>query len=338
MADIKDIVKVAVDARKGRVEKYSVAQSQELIRQALIEANNGSTTLNYKDIRDGKCQGLFAIVEELLSATVVDGIQEDDFFMAMVDFRNVKLGDKNLFRVKDSNLYVVAEAADGTMGIRRQRLAGATDVEIETSLKVVRIYEELNRILSGRVDWNEMVDLVGQSFKNQLLNEVYGLWDNVTAEQIGGAVYFPVAGTYDEDALLDVIAHVEAAANGQSATIIGTKKAIRSLVPSIKGNLYENDMFNYGYAGKFYGSPVVVVPQRHQVGSTEFVLDDNVITIIAGDQKPIKVVYEGESFMHFVDPFSNADLTQECYFAEKYGIGLVTASDNGGIGRYEMTD
>lgn len=75
MAEMKDIVKLAVDAYRGNVEKYSVGQSQDTLRQALIEANNGKTTLNYKDIRDGKCNGLFTLLEEILSATVVEGLQ-----------------------------------------------------------------------------------------------------------------------------------------------------------------------------------------------------------------------------------------------------------------------
>ena len=70
MAEIKDIVKLAVDGYKGKVEKYSVGQSQELLRQALVEANGGSTVLDYKKIRDGKCTGLFSLLEETLSRTV----------------------------------------------------------------------------------------------------------------------------------------------------------------------------------------------------------------------------------------------------------------------------
>ena len=62
MAEMKDIVKVAVDAYHGNVEQYSVGQSMELLHKALIDANGGSTTLNYKNIRDGKCSGLFTSV------------------------------------------------------------------------------------------------------------------------------------------------------------------------------------------------------------------------------------------------------------------------------------
>ena len=160
-------------------------------------------------------------------------------------------------------------------------------------LKTVRIYEELNRVLAGRVDFNDFINKVSESFRQKLLNDIYTLWSGATADQFGGTTYFPVAGAYDEDELLDLISHVEAAANGQQATIIGTKKALRKLKASIQNDGAKDDLYNMGYYGKFYGTPVVAAPQRHKVGSTEFVFDDDVITIIAGDDKPIKVVYEG---------------------------------------------
>lgn len=336
MAEMKDIVKLAVDGYKGNVEKYSVAQSQEALRQALVEANNGSTTLNYKDIRDGKCNGLFTLIEEILSRTVVEGLQGDEYFNALVDFRNVAEGDQNLFLVEDNNLFVVAEAADGTQGIRRQRLGGVKETSIPTSLKVVRIYEELNRVLAGRVDFNEFIRKVAESFRQKLLNDIYALWSGATAAEMGGVAYFPTAGTYDEDDLLDLISHVEAAAGGKTATIIGTKKALRNLKESIMSDGAKDELHNMGYFGKFFGTPCVAVPQRHQIGSTNFVLDDDVLTIIAGDDKPIKVVYEGNPIVLMGDPMTNADFTQEYLYGEKYGMGIVLAGGNSGIGRYEF--
>lgn len=286
MAEMNDIVKLAVDAYHSNVEKYSVKQSMDVLRQALVDANGGSTTLDYKKIRDGECKGLFTLIETILTRTVVEGLQGDEFFNAMVDFRNVNEGDKNLFIVEDDNLFVVAEAADGTQGIRRQRLGGSTETSIPTKLHVVKIYEELNRVLSGRVDFNHFINKVAESVRQQLLNEIYTLWSGATAEQMGGVTYFPNAGSYDEDELLDLISHVEAAAGGKTATIVGTKKAIRNLKSAIVSDNAKNDLYNMGYYGKFYGTPVVVVPQRHKIGSSEFVMDDDVLTIIAGDDKP----------------------------------------------------
>ena len=339
MAEMNHIVKLAVDSYKGKVaEQYSDRNPQEVLREALIEANNGSTKLNYKDIRDGKCNGLFTIIEEILKQTVVDGLKEDDFFMSLVDFRNLAEGDQNLFVVEDNNLFVIDDAADGTQGIRRQRLGGATTASIPTSMKPVRIYDELNRVLAGRVDFNEMIDKVAESYRQKILNDIYALWSNATAEEMGGTIFFPAAGTYDEDDLLDLIAHVEAAAGGKQATIVGTKKALRNLVPSIQSDSSKEDLYNMGYYGKFYGSPVFAIPQRHRLGTTDFVMDDDVITIIAGDasSKPIKFVYEGDPIVLMGNPMTNADFTQEYFYGEKYGVGIVTAR-NSGIGRYEIS-
>lgn len=336
MTDMKEIVKLAIDSYKNRVEKYSQAQSQETLRQALIEANGGDTVLNYKNIRDGKCAGLFALLEETLNRTVVEGLQGDEFFNALVDFRNVAEGDKNLFLVEDSNLFVVAETADGTQGVRRQRLGGVSETSIPTSLKTVKIYEELNRVLSGRVDFNHLINKVAESFRQKLLNDIYTLWAGATADQFGGVTYFPVAGAYDEDKLLDLISHVEAAAGGKTATIIGTKKALRKLQSAIQSDSAKEDLYNLGYYGKFYGTPVIATPQRHKVGSTEFVMDDDMITIIAGDDKPIKCVYEGNPIVLMGDPLQNADFTQDYLYGEKYGLGIVLAGGNAGVGRYEI--
>lgn len=336
MTDMAKIVRVAVDAYKGCVKDYSIADSQSLITKGLVEYNNGKTYLDYKDIRDGKCPGLFSFLEETLSATVIEGLQGDEYFNALCDFRNVAEGDQNLFLVEDNELFVIADSADGTQGVRRQRLGGVSEAAINTSLKTVRIYEELNRVLAGRVDFNHFINKVAESFRQKLLNDVNTLWTGVTTEQLGGVTYFPEAGAYDEDELIDLISHVEAAAGGKTATIIGTKKALRALKDAINSDLAKNDLYNLGYVGKFYGTPVVAVPQRHKVGTTEFVMDDNFLTIIAGDDKPIKVVYEGNPIVLMGDPMSNADFTQEYFYGEKYGMGIVLAGGNAGIGRYEI--
>jgi hypothetical protein len=336
MAEMNEIVRLAVDAYHNAPTKYSLSESMDTLHQALVAANNGSTKLNYKDIRDGKCIGLFSIVEEILQRTIVEGFQGDEYFNTLVDFRNIALGDQNVFYVEDSDLFVVSDSADGVQGVRRQRLGGAEKVSIPTTFKTVKIYEELNRVLSGQVDFNFFIQKVSESFRQKLLNDIYSLWNSAIASDFGGTTYFPAAGTYNEDTLLDLIAHVESAAGGKQATILGTKKALRNLTPVIQGADAKSDLYNMGYYGKFYGTPVVATPQRHKVNSTEFVFPDNQLTIIAGDDKPIKCVYEGQSTVILGDPTKNQDLTQDYFYGEKYGMGIVLAGGNAGIGRYEI--
>ncbi len=332
--DRNEIVRLALDAYNGNVQKFSNAEAMDTLRQALVAANNGSTVVDYKAIRDGKCVGLFSIIEEIITKTVEEGLTDDAYFNQFVDYRNVALGDTNLFIVEDSNFFSVDEIAPGTQGLRRQRLAGETSLTIPTKVYGVKIYEELDRVLSGKVDFNTMIAKVSESFKKKLLDQIYACWNGVTANDLGGTDYFPAVGTYSEDVLLDIIAHVEAN-SGATATVIGTKKALKNLRPSVDADPAWNDMYNNGFYGKFYGSPVIAVPQRHAVGTSTFLLPDNTITVVASSaEKPIKVVYEGDTTIVYGDPMTNPDFSQEFTTIQRYGVGLLTNGTGTGIGRY----
>lgn len=89
--------------------------------------------------------------------------------------------------------------------------------------------------------------------------------------------------------------------------------------------------------GKFYGSNVLALPQRHQLGTTNFILPDDELTIVASTvEKPIKCVYEGDSLIIQGNPTDHGDLTHTWFCAQRYGIGVVAAG-NSGIGKYKFT-
>lgn len=339
---MNDIVKLAVDGFKGRVEKYSVAESQETLRQALIAANNGKDHFDFRDIRDGKCTGLFSLIEEILVQTVPEGLMESDFFHELVDYRNIAEGDQNLFEIEDSELFVVAKAADGTQAIRRQRLGGISQTSIPTQMRYIRIYEELNRVLAGRVDFNKMIQKVSASFRNEILEDSYQLWDKATSAHLGST--YALSGSFDEEQLMELIAHVEAV-SGQEATIIGTKNAVRHLNVAQAANIADagkNDLYNMGYYGRFYGTPVVGLKQRHKINSLDFKFNDNQLIVAATGVKPIKFIYEGTPLVMMGNPMDNMDLTQEFLYGEKWGTGIILSggSDGGhnmGIAKYDIT-
>lgn len=247
--NIKDLVKVAIDAYHGSVANYSNQEAIEMLRKAAIELNDGKTTLDYKAIRDGKCAGLFTLIEEIIARVVVEDLTGDEYFNTLVDFRNIGAGDKNLFEIEDAALFSVDEIANGTQALRRQRLSGVSTFSIDTKRHGVKIYEELNRMLAGQVDFNKMIAKVAESYRRALLQEIYSLWSGATAADFGDDPANPiyvVAGTYDEDDLLDIVEHVEAASGGKQAKIIGTKAALRKLAPSIQGADSRGDIYNMG--------------------------------------------------------------------------------------------
>lgn len=337
MINTNDVVKLGVDTYKNRVEKFSQKEALRAMREALVVANGGSTKLTPKSLRGANGAAVFSIIEDILSLVVVDELQNDEFVNSVVDFRNLKTGDKNEFIVENSDLFTVSKLADGTQGLRRQRLGGTSKVSINTEVRGIKFYEELVRVMGGAIDFNTLIDRCVASMKHQILTDIYTLWNGVTDTDLGGTSYFPAAGAFDADVFFGVLDHVEAAANGKKATVIGTASAIRKLEGLEKSSKAQDDLYNLGYVGSYFARPVVAVPQKHKAGTSTFLTDSNVLTLIAGDEKPIKLVYEGDGLIIEGDRLGNADLTQDYLYAESYGIGLVVASGTG-VGKYDMTE
>lgn len=321
-----NLVKLAIDGYKGHVAgNYSVSDAQETLRAALVEANGGKTSFDIKDVRAGRCEKVFTIVEELVNAISEEGLRGDEFFMNMVEDRNMALGDTPVFHIERDSLLAVADIAEGTQGVRRQRIEGGTDITVTTQLHAVKIYEELNRVLSGRIDFNKLVDSVSRSFVKNELDSAYaaftGMFNKLQAP-------YSESGSYDEEKLLTLVEHVEAA-TGQTAMIVGTKKALRKVTTAVVSDSAKEDLYNMGYYGKVAGIPMVAVKQRHETGSNKFILDDKNLYIFAGDSKPIKRVTEGDVVMLTGNPMTNADLTQEFLMAKRTGIAIVMDRDYG---------
>lgn len=240
-----NLVKLAVDTYKGTPEKYSVQESLDTLYNAIVDINGG-TKFGYKEMRDAQYNGLFALVEEVLPQTIVEGLTGDEFFNRLVDFRNVAEGDLATFEVEDVNWFEISEVAYGSRGLRRQRVGGRSVMTVPTKLHGVRIYEPLRRLLAKRTDFNQFITRVSESYRQNILNDIYTFYSGLTANEMG-STYFPnaTAGSYSEAATLDVVEHVEAAC-GKSPIIMGTAKALRHLAPSIQGAESKSDLYNMG--------------------------------------------------------------------------------------------
>ena len=144
---------------------------------------------------------------------------------------------------------------------------------------------------------------------------------------------YTVTGTYDEEKLLDLIEHVETS-TGESAVIIGTKKALRKIKTATMSDSAKEDVYAMGYIGHLAGTPLVAVKQRHKDGTDDFLLSDDVIYVFAGDTKPIKRVTEGDVTMLMGNPMDNADMTQEFLMMKRTGIAVIFDRD---FGMYKMS-
>lgn len=330
MANKVEIVRLGVDTYKNRITgNFSKNDSLEALKQAFIDLNGGSTKLDYRALRRNGAE-MFEIIEEILEQTVLEGLSDDNFFTNFVEYRNVALGDQNSFYVPDNTMLVVSEIADGTTSIRRQRLDVGTNVSITTSWKGIKIYEHLSRLLSGRIDFNQLIDALEKAFKLKINDDTYTAF---TGAFTGLPTGFTSSGSFDEDTLLDIIDHIEAA-TGKQAIIAGTRKALRKVTTAVVAESAKEDVYAMGYYGSFNGTPMARIKQVHTVGTYTFKLSENDIYITTGDAKPVKFVTEGEARILSGDAMSNVDLTQDYFFANRYGTGVVITDL---FGKYEIS-
>ena len=331
---MNEIVKLALDVYHGTVPtEFADKNPEAKLREALIAANGGSDKIDMKSMRDNKGK-LFAIVEETIQTVVEEGLKGDEFFMNFVDFRNLAVGDLNEFTIEADSSFIVSEIANGIATPRRQRIGEKTTVNVPTTIKAVRVYEEMSRVLSGRISWTDFVDKVSVAVMQKRYNDIFTVWNGMSASSAGlNSTYVPTAGSYSENNLVTLIDHVEAA-TGKTARIVGTRNALRKLNTAVVADAAKDDMYNSGFYGKFNGTDMIRVRNRHKVGTTTFIMPDDKVFVVASDDQPIKFVDEGTALILDKDPTANADLSQEYTYVEKTGCGLVV---NGKIGVYSMT-
>jgi hypothetical protein len=218
---MNELAKLAIDLYKGRVTNYSKDEAMDVLRQELIEKNGGSDKLTPKSFR--KNPELFEILEEALDVLIVEGLQDqfDDF----VETHVLDWGDTKVFTIPEYKLFDVSIVADGMGDLRRDRL-DVGEITVSTKTHAVAIYEELHRLLAGRVDWATMVDRVATSYNNRIKTEIYNALFSAFDDL---ASPYARSGTFDEEAMMDLIAHVEAA-TGAESVIMGTKSSTFSRI------------------------------------------------------------------------------------------------------------
>lgn len=316
----KNMIKLMKDTYHGVASAFSQDENpNDVIRNMIIDACGG-TTMDYRAIRDGKVN--FSIIEEVINLAIELGSDSNSALWDYVEFKSGKLGDKPEFIVNDGSLLTVDVVADGTQGIRRQRLVGGT-VTLNPVEKAIKIYEELSLIRSGRIDWVEFVNRVAKSFEADTFNEVAAAMKGVVTTGD-----FAKTGTFSETAMIELVEAVENA-TGQSAKILGSLSALRQLNMAITGDDVERDYYNMGYTGKFNGVPCFRITGKNLDTAT-----NKYLYVIAGDDKFIKVYDEGETLVIPRDATQNADLTQEYTVIRKTAVGVAHA---GILGKYTIS-
>lgn len=320
---MNDIAKLAIQVYKGQgdVSKYSHDDRMEVLRKELVQANGGSEKLTPKSFR--KYPVLFEIMEEALDVIIEEGLKGQ--FDGLVETVTIEAGDAKVFTIKENRLFDVGLISNGNGDLRRDRLDSG-EITVRTHIYGVAVYEEMARILTGRVDFAELVNNVAKSYENKIQNDIY----NAVYESFNqlGATY-GVTGTFSEEELDELIAHVEAS-TGMEALIMGTGTALGKVKYAVESNNSIDARNNFGYYGKYKGTEMMKLKQAHKVGTQEFAIDSSFLLVIPKNpDKFIKLVIEGESTIVEGDGTNRKDFQRDYTFIKKAGIVVLSASKYG---------
>src|SRR5690606_38535800 len=149
----------------------------------------------------------------------------------------------------------------GTNNLRRQRLGAREKFSIDTAWKGVKVYEELERFLAGRIDWVDIIDNVNRSFQDAITEDIFTA---VKAAYSGVAAPFSHTGNWDLDEFNKIVEHVRAA-TGVTPMVIGSRLAVTKAVPNagyISDSMKDSRNSN-GYFRTVDGVEFGIIPQSH---------------------------------------------------------------------------
>jgi hypothetical protein len=321
--DYKKIVDLAIDHARGRVTNFSADEAEHTLRQALNDLIGEEKNLHRALRKNG--HAIFTIMEEALDVLITEGIE--DQYADFVEYRNVNYGDKITFTVDDYHLFNVATIAAGNNALRRQRLDRQV-FNIDTGYKAVKIYDELERFLAGKVDWAKMVAKVQRSFNAEIAKDIN---DAIVAGYTALNAPYKYSGTWDLGEFNALVQHIQAA-TGRDVMVVGTRASLQKMSPAYvayNGQVVEDRNKN-GFFKVIDGVTCYEIKQSHKPGTDTFAIDDYLLVLPVGDERIVKIILEGEAqVIQTTAQGENMDDSMEYLFKKKYGVGVLTSSKYG---------
>lgn len=320
---MSELQKLSLDLYNGKVEKFSKEEGTKMICGAIREALGieEGEKLNYYSYQENKNK-LFSVLSEVLDVTV--GTQVINAFERMTDVKDTNFGDIAEFLVRDGQ-FKVATVAAGMNNVRRQKLVGRK-VPMTSSLLIIKIYEEVDALLSGRVDFAGAIDKVAEAMIREIARRIAVTFEGAYTTLNANLV---VSGSMDEAKLMELIAKVEGA-TGKKAVVYGTKSALSKISTEIIADADRNDLRNKGFVSMFKGTECVELAQAYNPDTNEWATANDKLYVVPQDEKIIKLAFEGEAMIdETTDTNARLDRQVEYQMMKKIQIGVLTTNTYG---------
>lgn len=267
---------------------------------------------------------LFEIIEEIVNLTISNDFMEIPFIENFVEFKNRAMGDKTAWYSEGKSYVSVVSFAGNHWDTNREALDAGEEFTLPKEWVYIHVYDELERFLLGIASFERLTDVIYRSFNKYLKERVYMQFQNIMTALPSE---FTANGN-SEEAVGNLCDLVQAAGGYGSLTIAGTKAALRKLGAIVPDKYFADSQkeakASSGTIGEWEGNRLMVIPQVLKQGTFELALDNDVIFILGGDNKPIKVEFIGDTRTQEVrDGRINNDMTMELQVQTCFGIGMM---------------
>jgi len=322
--------KLAYGAATGIVrEGYTKDQMNDAVRKVVTEACGGEW--NYYNFMENRYK-VFAIIAEIMPVAMQASLAGK--FDGFADFADTALGDKPYFWVEDNQVYPVYTASRGNVDIDRQKIVDR-NFTVPTVAKAIKFYEEFDALMSGKMDMSRLSEKATVSmvaYVGQLIADtIYGSYSAVDTE-------YKATGTFSADTLAGIIEHVKAANGVDGVQIFGTTTSLGNISDGAGYSDRAKDVFNgLGYYDTFRGSDLIALPQAYKAQTQTLAVDTSHIIIVPfGEEKIVKVLFEGTPYVDLKDGSTRNDLQPEVIFQRRVGAAALTVPE-GKFGFYKFS-
>ena len=248
----------------------------------------------------------FDVIEEVTDWTVSTGLKENEWFNVLVNYANLKEGDKNLF-VNEHEEVILSVAR---MGKRHhdtmlQRLPENTTYSVDTDVYGAAVGADIDKYLIGQEDWTKLVDAITKAF-------VVMIQELIFAEILEAPKKLPAQAEFVQTGALDktnrkkfnkICQNVSTANDNAEVVIMGTMVALQELENLVDVNWIadsqKEDKATMGRLGNYGRYTLVEIPQRFARNDVtkEMYKDDTLWVFASGDNKMVDMVDVGETLI-----------------------------------------
>lgn len=282
----------------------------------------------------------FDVIEEVTDWTVSTGLKENEWFNALVNYRNLKEGDTNLF-VNEHEEVILSIAR---MGKRHhdtmlQRLPENTTYSVETDVYGAAVGADIDRYLIGQEDWTKLVDAITKAF-------VVKIQELIFAEILEAQKKLPAQSEFVQTGALNttnrkkfnkILQNVSVANDNADVVIMGTMVALQELENLIDvkwvADSQKEDIAKMGRLGNYGRYTLVEIPQRFARNDVtkSMYKDDTLFVFASGDNKLVDMVDVGETLIEEITErgTANSNIADIMKYEVQRELGVSTR-----IGRY----